>query len=52
MRTIRKIAGGVQQLRCRLWCPYCQYGPDRGDEWNALSQEQRSAIVAARLCDG
>lgn len=34
-------------------CPYCNYHRDHcAAEWNALTQEARTALVAARLCDG
>jgi hypothetical protein len=35
----------------KLHCPYCRYHwLHTGAEWNALSQDQRTAIVAKRTC--
>jgi hypothetical protein len=35
----------------KLHCPYCRYHwLHTTAEWNALSQDQRTAIVAKRTC--
>jgi hypothetical protein len=36
----------------KLFCPYCRYHWLHCDaEWNALSQDERTGIVALRLCN-
>lgn len=43
----------IAEYEAHRACPYCNYNRDHcAAEWNALTQEARTALVAARLCDG